>query len=73
MKIIATDTKNRVYESVVCLRSGSWRWRHDGTIKSKSRLFFIEILIIIVFFSICAGVCMNLFATAKLISVESSI
>ena len=24
--------------------------------KSKSRLFFIEILIIIVFFSICAGV-----------------
>lgn len=40
--------------------------------KSKSRLFFIEILIIIVFFSICAGVCMNLFATAKLISVESS-
>ena len=40
--------------------------------KSKSRLFFIEILIIIVFFSICAGVCMNLFAKAKLISVESS-
>ena len=40
--------------------------------KSKSRLFFIEILIIIVFFSICAGVCMNLFANAKLISVESS-
>ena len=40
--------------------------------KSKSRLFFIEILIIIVFFSICAGVCMNLFAKAKLTSVESS-
>ena len=40
--------------------------------KSKSRLFFIEILIIIVFFSICAGVCMNLFAKAKLISVDSS-
>lgn len=40
--------------------------------RSKSRLFFIEILIIIVFFSICAGVCMNLFAKAKLISVESS-
>lgn len=40
--------------------------------KSKSRLFFIEILIIIVFFSICAGVCMNLFAKAKLISAESS-
>ena len=29
-------------------------------------------MIIIVFFSICAGVCMNLFAKAKLISVESS-
>ena len=33
--------------------------------KSKSRLFFIEILIIIVFFSICAGVCMNLFAKCQ--------
>ena len=39
--------------------------------KSKSRLFFIEILIIIVFFPSALSVCMNLFAKAKLISVES--
>ena len=38
--------------------------------KSKSRLFFIEILIIIVFFSICAGVCIYFFHKFVLDDIE---
>lgn len=40
--------------------------------KSKSRLFLIEMVVIILFFSIAAAVCVNMFAHAKMISVKST-
>jgi hypothetical protein len=39
---------------------------------SKTKLFLIELIIIILFFSIAGAVCMNIFAQAKMISVQST-
>ncbi len=39
--------------------------------KSKSRLFLIELVVIILFFSIAAAVCTNMFAHAKTMSASS--
>lgn len=40
--------------------------------RSKGRLFLLEIIIIILFFSIAAAVCMNMFAKAKRLSNEGA-
>lgn len=40
--------------------------------KSKSRLFLIEMVVIILFFSIAAAVCTNMFAQAKAVSAQST-
>ena len=40
--------------------------------KSKGRLFLLEIVIIILFFSIAAAVCTSMFAKAKTLSRESA-
>ncbi|MDL2237765.1 hypothetical protein LJC56_08060 [Christensenellaceae bacterium OttesenSCG-928-K19] len=39
---------------------------------SKTKLFLMELIIIILFFSIAGAVCMNLFTQAKLMSVSST-
>ncbi len=39
---------------------------------SKAKLFLIELVIIILFFSFASGVCMKMFATAKQISMRST-
>lgn len=40
--------------------------------KSKSRLFLIEMIVIILFFSIAAAVCINMFTQAKIVSGKST-
>jgi hypothetical protein len=39
---------------------------------SKAKLFLIELIIIILFFAFAGGVCMNMFALAKSVSVRSA-
>lgn len=40
------------------------------TSSSKSSLFIMELIIVVLFFSICAAICIQVFSTAQVISVR---